>query len=196
MRALADEAGINFTRISRLENDLVAPSEEEVERLARALGGDPSEVREWAGFPVAPFARFQVENPRLAAQLINATWAALAERLRVAGVGEEVIPELVAQLDPDQIIELISGQESLITRTVETAKEADRVAREAGEQDVLLFDPKRGKLVRRASPWHTVYKSSDFLLRVRGDLTETQEFQMQLIGQLIRTILDGRSNER
>jgi transcriptional regulator with XRE-family HTH domain len=68
-RQLAKEVGIDFTYLSKLENDQVgqSPSEELVGRLAVALGADRDQLLASAGkIPVDPLRRIAARNSDVA----------------------------------------------------------------------------------------------------------------------------------
>jgi HTH-type transcriptional regulator, competence development regulator len=68
-RQLADQVGIDFTYLSKLENDQPgqSPSEELVGKLAKALNDDVGDLLALAGkIPVDPLRRIAAENSEVA----------------------------------------------------------------------------------------------------------------------------------
>lgn len=63
-RQLADQVGLDFTYLSKLENGADIPGEKAVERLARELRADPDELLALAGRLPAELRDWTAHDPR------------------------------------------------------------------------------------------------------------------------------------
>jgi transcriptional regulator with XRE-family HTH domain len=73
-RELANQAGIDFTYLSKIENDLPGyrPSEDVIRRLAKVLGADPEELVLLAEKIPKTIQQTMAKNPKAAAFLRDA----------------------------------------------------------------------------------------------------------------------------
>ncbi len=63
-KELAEKAGIDFTYLSKIENDRMAPpSEKAIRAMAEALATDPDELLRLAGKVPSDLAEFLVRDP-------------------------------------------------------------------------------------------------------------------------------------
>lgn len=87
-RELADRVGINFTYLSRVENDRLddeqTPREETLQRIARALNADPDELLLLARRIPDAYRDRILSQPAVFRKLLNLSDDALEELLRSA----------------------------------------------------------------------------------------------------------------
>lgn len=186
LRKLAQEANLDPAYLSRVEREMSpAPRIEIVERLAKAL----CEIQD---LPIIDCEKLKRDLLDAAGQLIDNKDLVddlkqrFAERLRAQGITESQIIDVVSKVDLATMSRVLSGEEKLEIRSVDSISLNEIKQRESKGEEVHLLPTKRSnKTVNKTK----LRAGSHAFIEIDGDLSTNQEELLRSVANTIRIIL-------
>ncbi len=194
LRRLAQDTQLDPAYLSRVEREMSpAPRVEIVQRIAKALcdlQNLPTAECEKLKRNLLDSAGQLTDN----ADLIDDLKQRFAERLRDQGVAESQIVDAINKVDLGTMDRVLSGQEKLEIRYIDSLPLNEIKERESKGEEVHLLNNKKAppRRVNKATNKTKLQAGSRAFIEVNGDLTSNQEELLRSVANTVRFILKGK----
>ena len=195
LRKLAQETNLDPAYLSRVEREMSpAPRAEIIERIAKAL----CNFQELPKIECNKLKRDLLDSAGLLidnADLVDDLKQRFAERLRAKGITEFQISDAINKVDLGTMSKVLSGQEELEIRNVDSVSPNEiKNRRLKGEEVHLLNNEKAPKDFSIRGKSKTINKTrlmagSRAFIQIDGDMSSDQEELLRSVANMIRIAL-------
>ena len=195
LRKLAQETNLDPAYLSRVEREMSpAPRAEIVERIAKAL----CNFQELPKIECDKLKRDLLDSAGLLidnADLVDDLKQRFAERLRAKGITEFQISDAVNKVDLGTMSRVLSGQEELEIRSVDSISASEIKNRKSKGEEVHVLNNEKAtnpfsiKETNKKIDKTKLMAGSRAFIQIDGDLSSDQEELLRSVANMIRIVL-------